>query len=81
MLAGGFTAESGLAAANQYKNTLVAYGRSYISNPDLPRRIRDGIPFAPYNRETFYLKGPTQAKGYIDYPAADEASATDKAKF
>lgn len=36
------------------ERTLVAVGRSFISNPDLVRRIQDGLPFEPYDRPTFY---------------------------
>jgi N-ethylmaleimide reductase len=50
---------------------LVAFGRPFISNPDLVRRLRDDLPFAPLDRETLYGGG---AKGYIDYPALDEAA-------
>ena len=39
-----------------------------ISQPDLPVRIQKGIPFTPYNRDTFYAAGT--AVGYTDYPAA-----------
>ena len=45
----------------------VAFGRPYISNPDLAERLRDGVTFAPYDRSTFYGGG---AEGYTDYPAA-----------
>ncbi|HEY3900237.1 MAG TPA: alkene reductase [Chthoniobacter sp.] len=44
---------------------LVAFGRHFIANPDLPERLRLGIPLNPYNRSTFYSPGP---EGYIDYP-------------
>jgi len=40
-----------------------------ISQPDLPRRIREGIELNKYNRDTFYLKG-YQPTGYTDYPFA-----------
>ena len=45
---------------------LVAFGRLFIANPDLPRRLREGAPFNIPDRSTFY--GGTQA-GYTDYPA------------
>jgi N-ethylmaleimide reductase len=45
---------------------LVAFGRPYIGNPDLVRRLRDGLPFAPSDRATYYGGG---AHGYTDYPA------------
>ena len=37
--------------------------------PDLPLRIKYGIPFTPYVRATFYV--PESPVGYIDYPFAD----------
>lgn len=40
--------------------------------PDLVERLRHGIPFTPYNRDTFYLLGPDQPKGYITYDNASE---------
>ena len=44
----------------------VAFGRHFISNPDLPRRIHEGLPLADYDRATFYT---FEARGYTDYPA------------
>lgn len=65
------------------QEVLVAFGRFFISNvrrvllrgaradavwkPDLVERARNGIPFAPYDRPTFYTPGAT---GYTDYPTA-----------
>ena len=46
----------------------VAFGRHFISNPDLPRRLQHGYPLTPYNRKTFY--GGEEA-GYTDYPEHD----------
>lgn len=43
----------------------VAFGRSYIANPDLVERIKHGRSFNSYDPETFYSGG---AKGYTDYP-------------
>ena len=51
--------EEGLADA-------VAYGRLYISNPDLAERFEKNAPLNPYNRATFYGGGEV---GYTDYPA------------
>ena len=45
---------------------LVAFGRPFISNPDLVRRLRDGLPLAEADRRTFYGGGDA---GYTDYPA------------
>jgi len=43
-----------------------AFGRSFIANPDLPRRLADGLPLNPPRPETFY---GGDAEGYTDYPA------------
>jgi 2,4-dienoyl-CoA reductase-like NADH-dependent reductase (Old Yellow Enzyme family) len=51
----------------------VSFGRPFISNPDLPERIRVAAEWAP-NRDvpqSWYLSGPA---GYIDYPAFAEVS-------
>jgi transcriptional regulator GlxA family with amidase domain len=51
---------------------LVAFGRRFISNPDLPERIRKGLPLKRYDRSSFYGSG---ARGYTDYPTAEAATA------
>jgi 2,4-dienoyl-CoA reductase-like NADH-dependent reductase (Old Yellow Enzyme family) len=51
--------------ADQSSNNLVAFGRSFISNPDIVDRLRHGYPLHPYDRKTFYTAG---APGYTDYP-------------
>ena len=45
---------------------LVAFGKTYIANPDLVQRLRQGGPFNEPDRSTFYGGGE---KGYTDYPA------------
>jgi len=50
----------------------IAFGRPFISNPDLVDRIGAGAPLSPGDSATFYAGG---AKGYIDYPTFDEAQA------
>jgi len=45
---------------------LVAFGKPFISNPDLVRRLREDAPLNAWDKNTFYGGG---AKGYIDYPA------------
>ena len=44
---------------------LIAFGRYFISNPDLVRRLRDGLELTMPDLDTFYSGGD---KGYIDYP-------------
>jgi N-ethylmaleimide reductase len=67
--AGGFTGETAEAAIAQGHADAIAFGRIFISNPDLPRRLRHGFPITPYNRATFY---GGDAAGYTDYPVYDE---------
>ena len=67
--AGGFTGESAEAAIADGHADAIAFGRIFISNPDLPRRLHRGFPLTPYNRKTFY--GGEEA-GYTDYPVHDE---------
>jgi N-ethylmaleimide reductase len=43
------------------------FGRPFISNPDLVRRLKEGLPLAEPKPELFYTPGP---EGYSDYPAA-----------
>ncbi|MDY0883479.1 alkene reductase [Dongia soli] len=44
----------------------VAFGKAFISNPDLPKRLRQDAPLNGWDSATFYARGP---KGYTDYPA------------
>jgi N-ethylmaleimide reductase len=67
--AGGFTGETANAAIEADHADAVAFGRIFISNPDLPRRLQRGFPLTPYNRATFY---GGDVAGYTDYPVHDE---------
>jgi N-ethylmaleimide reductase len=71
--AGGFTGESAAAIVAAGDADLVAFGRHFIANPDLPERLRRKLPLNRYDRSTFY---GGDGRGYIDYPAhADMAPA------
>jgi N-ethylmaleimide reductase len=67
--AGGFTGETAEAAISAGHADAIAFGRIFISNPDLPRRLQHGFPLTPYNRATFY---GGEAAGYTDYPVYGE---------
>ncbi|MGB5778860.1 MAG: alkene reductase [Allopontixanthobacter sediminis] len=72
-----YGAASGEADVASGKCDAIAYGRPFISNPDLPERIRVGAEFAPNVNvpESWYLPGPA---GYIDYPVmAGEQEAAE----
>jgi len=49
---------------------MVAFGRHFIANPDLPLRLREGLPLNAYDRSTFYYGG---TQGYADYSAYEPA--------
>ena len=72
MAAGGFEADSAEEIIEEGDADLVAFGRNFISNPDLPRRIQLGQPFNPYDRATFY---GGDARGYTDYPFYQDETA------
>lgn len=72
MVAGGYTGESAESVVANGGADLVAFGRLFISNPDLPLRLRSGVPLAEYDRSTFY---GGNARGYTDYPNHDELTA------
>src|SRR5580700_1249094 len=63
--AGGFEPDTAEAAVRDGDADLVAFGRYFVSNPDLPERIRLGLPLNAYDRDTFYT---FDARGYTDYP-------------
>ena len=71
--AGGFDRSGALEAVGTGGADAVAFGRYFISNPDLPRRLETGAPLTPYQRATFY--GGSIA-GYTDYPTVEQAPST-----
>jgi N-ethylmaleimide reductase len=64
--AGGFDRAGAVQAVQDGRADAVAFGRYFISNPDLPLRLQLDAPLTPYHRPTFYSPGPV---GYTDYPA------------
>jgi N-ethylmaleimide reductase len=69
ILSGGYDrdrAEADLAAG---RGQLIAFGRPFISNPDLPARLQSGAALAAPDMATFYTPGE---QGYIDYPVLAE---------
>ena len=66
MVNNGYTRAMALDAVASGRADLVAFGRPFISNPDLVRRLREDLPWAESHRATYYGGG---AEGYTDYPA------------
>ena len=62
----GYTLETAQAAIGDGHVDAVAFGKLFIANPDLPRRLRAGGPYNEWDMKTFY--GGSE-KGYTDYPA------------
>lgn len=50
----------------------IAFGRTFLANPDLPRRIAEDAPLNKDVAKTWYSQGP---EGYIDYPTLSDAKA------
>lgn len=65
MLAGGYDAESAERAISSGRADLIAFGRQFIANPDLPRRIRERLPLNTPDATTFF---GGDHRGYVDYP-------------
>ena len=62
----GYTRETATAAVAEGRADAVAFGKLFIANPDLPRRLREDRPLNAPDQKTFYGGG---AEGYTDYPA------------
>ena len=69
MINGGFDQEKGNKIIEDGLADLVAYGRLFISNPDLPQRFEKNAELEKWDNDTFYTPGE---KGYIDYPVLEE---------
>jgi N-ethylmaleimide reductase len=70
--AGGFEPDTAEAAVANGVASLIAFGRQFIANPDLPKRIKLGLPLNRYDRSTFY---GFDARGYTDYPTYEAVEA------
>ncbi len=60
----------GQAVLDRGEADAIAFGRTFLANPDLPERIRQGAPLNRDVRATWYSQG---AEGYTDYPTLDAA--------
>jgi len=65
IVAGGFDHETAEDWLRQGKADLIAFGRKFLANPDLPERFRSRAPLNADDPSTYYGGG---AKGYTDYP-------------
>lgn len=67
-----FTKETAQAAIEAGTVDAVAFGKTFIANPDLPLRFKLDAPLNPPDPDSFY--GGTE-KGYTDYPALESQNA------
>ncbi len=68
----GYTRELAIAALAEQRADLIAFGKPFISNPDLVERLRRNAPLNPFDQATFY---GGDAKGYTDYPTLQQQAA------
>jgi N-ethylmaleimide reductase len=66
MVAGGFDGASAAQWLNDGRADVIAFGRKFIANPDLPERLRTHAPLNADDTATYYGGGE---KGYTDYPS------------
>ena len=70
ILANGLTPEKGEEALHAGFADLVAFGRSFLSNPDFAERIKTNAVLNPVDYNTLYTPG---AAGYTDYPVINSS--------
>jgi N-ethylmaleimide reductase len=71
MVNNAYTREMAIEAIDNGKADVVAFGKPFISNPDLVHRLKEDAALAPWDQTTLYGGG---AKGYADYPTLDKAA-------
>ncbi|PSR72861.1 hypothetical protein PHLCEN_2v11274 [Hermanssonia centrifuga] len=76
--AGGYTREAAISTADN-KGDLIAFGRAFIANPDLPFRLEKDIPLTIGDRSSYYTwESPV---GYNDYPFSKEFESGKQASL
>lgn len=71
MLAGGYDGASAELALAQGRGDIIAFGKLFIANPDLPIRLMKGAHFNQADSSSFF---GGDARGYIDYPTLETAA-------
>ncbi|MEO6588984.1 MAG: alkene reductase, partial [Pyrinomonadaceae bacterium] len=69
---GGFDEEKGEKFLNENFADAIVYGKTFLANPDLPKRFELDVELNHWDADTFYTPGE---KGYTDYPTLEEAKA------
>ena len=74
MVCGGYTLERAQESIQNHQADLVAFGRPFIANPDLPERLRTGASLNEPVQATFYGGG---VAGYVDYPTLKQQNGEE----
>ncbi|KAF2109393.1 hypothetical protein BDV96DRAFT_235186 [Lophiotrema nucula] len=74
LAAGGFNRDNAVPKIEAGDADAIIFGRWFIANPDLPKRLAEGLLLNQYDRDTFYGADPPK-KGYTDYPFFEEKAA------
>lgn len=69
----GFKRQAAIDLADYDDKLIIGFGKPFIANPDLVRRLKEDLPLNKWNLATFYSQGP---EGYIDYPFFEESENT-----
>ncbi|HNQ75514.1 MAG TPA: alkene reductase [Pseudothauera hydrothermalis] len=70
MVNNGYDRALAMAAVAEGRADIVAFGKAFIANPDLVRRLRENAPLNAWDSNTFY---GGDARGYLDYPTLEPA--------
>jgi N-ethylmaleimide reductase len=70
LIGGGLDRDAAETLLAEGRADATVFGSSFLANPDLPERFRQGAPLNIADKSTFYTLG---AKGYTDYPTIDLA--------
>lgn len=66
-----YDGKSAQAALDKGEADAIAFGRTFLANPDLPSKLAKGLPLTKDVPATWYSQGPV---GYVDYPTAAQAA-------
>ncbi|KAF1982851.1 FMN-linked oxidoreductase [Aulographum hederae CBS 113979] len=79
LTAGGFTPTNAAPAISNGSADAIVFGRLFLANPDLPRRLKEGRSLNGYDRGSFY--GPVgEGRGYVDYPILEGEDGEERAE-
>jgi 2,4-dienoyl-CoA reductase-like NADH-dependent reductase (Old Yellow Enzyme family) len=71
LAAGSYNRDNAVPKLDAGDTDAIVFGRWFIANPDLPKRLAEGLKLNQYDRSTFYGADPP-SKGYTDYPTFEE---------